>query len=193
MTAKNAVAVAQDLRWRVTRDVLLDPFAWVGGVLLGLVLAQVGTSLAEATSPLATVAAAPLLTLAVGVGLADALFFRMPENDLLRTQPLGPTGLLEVRAAELGWWLHPLSLFSAAIAWGGAGIGGAVAAWIASRLCVQGAGTVAITTRSVLGASGASAGMFAVAGASGGLLATGHLTSFDLPVWIGAADRKSVV
>lgn len=156
------VDVARDLRWRVVRDVLLDPFAWVGGVLLGLVVARVGARLAEAVAPSAVVGSAALLCLLLGVGLADALLFRTPENDLLRTQPLGPDGLRQVRSAELGWWLHVPALLAAALGWGAAGLVGAAAAWGAGR-CAIGASVVgAIHARRVAAGGGAALGMVTV-------------------------------
>lgn len=128
------VQVAIDLRWRLVRDVLLDPFAWVGGVVIGLVVARTGAVIdgpaIAATAPLA----ASLLTLAVAVLGADALLFETKENELLRTQPLGPRGLLTVRTEELGWWMHPPALLAGAFAFGAAGFLPAVAAWLAARL-----------------------------------------------------------
>jgi len=179
--------VARDLRWRVVRDVLLDPFVWVGGVLLALVLVRVGGWLEVRAGGLAVLAAAPLLSLGLGLGLADALLFRSAENDLLRTQPLGPTGLLQVRKAELGWWLQATSLLGAAVAFGAGGLPAAGAAYVAGRCAVSGAAAAAILCRGVAGRAGAGLGLVGVAGLAVGLLLAGSLLGAPAPPWVGAA------
>ncbi|MCO4771159.1 MAG: hypothetical protein KDA24_14080 [Deltaproteobacteria bacterium] len=187
MSGESPVEVARALRWRVARDVLLDPFAWVGGVLLAAVLARVGGSVSEASGALVVLAAAPLISLALGIGLADALFFRTQENDLLRTQPLGEFGLLEVRRAELGWWLQAAALLAAAVGLGAAGPTGGIAAYLASRLTVGGSATLALWTRSWAGRSGAALGMLGVSGVGVGLLLLPRVLPLpDVPGWVGA-------
>ena len=126
--------VALDLRWRLVREVLLDPFAWVGGVVIALVLARLGGSLEGPAAAAAAPLAAGLLGLTIGSLGSDVLLFETKENELLRTQPLGPRGLLAVRRAELGWWLHPIALLAAAFGAGAGGASSAIAAWIAVRL-----------------------------------------------------------
>lgn len=186
---KAPVDVARDLRWRVVRDVLLDPFAWVGGVLLGLVAARVGARLAEGVGAPWVVGVAALLGLLLGVGLADALLFRTPENDLLRTQPLGPDGLRQVRSAELGWWLSVPSLLGAAVGWGAAGVLGAVAAGGAAQCAVGASVVVAIHGRRAAGRTGSALAMTLVAALGVGLLLAGSVApgSWSLPPWPVAA------
>lgn len=187
MTAPTPVDVARALRWRVARNVLLDPFAWVGGVLLTLVLVRVGGWLEPRFGALAVVAAAPLLTLGVGIGLADTLLFRSAENDLLRVQPLGRHGLLEVRKTELGWWLSAPALFGAAIGYGAAGLLGSITTFAAARFFVASSASSALLGRRLAGRGGAVLGTVLVALSAGGLLAAGRQFGADsLPVWAGA-------
>lgn len=174
--------VATDLRWRVVREVLLDPFGWVGLALAGLVASRVGRGF----SPEAVALAAPLLTLAVAWGAADRLLFRAPENDLLRTQPLGPRGLLEVRGSELGWWTHVPSLLGAAFGWGAGGPGLAAAAWVGGRLTVRGGVTLAILGRRAAGNQGAAVGPLVLAGLMLALLVA-PLPALPVPAWAWAA------
>ena len=187
MTPPTPVDVARDLRWRVARNVLLDPFAWVGGVLLALVLVQVGGWLEPRFGALAVVAASPLLTLGVGIGLADALLFRSAENDLLRVQPLGPHGLLEVRKIELGWWLSAPALFGAAIGYGAAGLLGMLATFVAARFMVGSSASSALLARQFAGRAGAALGTLLIALLAGGILLTGQWIEADSPpIWTGA-------
>ena len=91
--------VALALRWRVARELLLDPIAWLGTLAAGWAIGRLGGL--SAGSGL-------LLLLGGATLLADRLLFTSRETELLRTQPLGSTGLLQVRRAELGWLLQPL-------------------------------------------------------------------------------------
>lgn len=113
--------VARDLRWRAVRGIVLDPIAMLGTTIAAWALWRtevVGT------------AAALLLLAALATRLGDDLLFRRPDGDLLRVQPLGPSGFLKVRRAELGWWLHPARLLVAAAALSDGPLT-AVAAWLA--------------------------------------------------------------
>lgn len=151
MSERRPVDVALALRWRLVRDVLLDPFVWVGGVLVAVVVARTGAAFDGAWVAAAAPLVASLLALAAGLLGADALLFGAPENELLRTQPLGPRGLLEVRRQELGWWMHVPALLAAAFGLGADGAVSAVAAWTAVRLSTPAALQAALLLRSPTG------------------------------------------
>ncbi len=191
MTAPaSPVQVATALRWSVARGVLLDPFAWVGGVLLALVLARSGEWLEPRFGALSVTAAASFLTLAVGTGFADSLLFRNPENDLLRIQPLGPRGLAEVRHTELGWWLQVPALLGAAVALGAGGAMDGLAAYIAGRCGVGAATSCAVIARAAVGRAGAALGGAAVVLLAGAALVA--CEGLALPPWSGAALAAGV-
>ena len=117
--------VARDLRWAIVRGILLDPITWLGVAVASWALHSTGVAGSEAA----------LLGLLAGAVLqADQLLFRSPDNDLLRCQPLGPHGLLQVRQAELGWWLHPVRLLAAAAAASDGGWWVGLAVWAVGGL-----------------------------------------------------------
>lgn len=111
---------ARDLRWRAVRDVVLDPIAMLGTVVVAWALVRSG-----AVGPEAAV----LLYAAFAIRTGDELLFVRPDGELLRVHPLGPTGFLKVRRAELGWWLHPPRVLLAACVGAGYGFWFGVAAW----------------------------------------------------------------
>ncbi len=190
MTDSSPTDVAIALRWRLVRDVLLDPFVWVGGVLIGVVAARAGAGLEgpslAATAPLA----ASLVGLSVALMSADALLFGTAENELLRTQPLGPRGLLEVRRRELGWWMHAPALLGAAFALGAAGPVSAAVAWIAVRFGIDAGLQGALLLRGPSAPRRTTAAAIASTGVGVGLLflspPTGSLPPKILP-FLGAA------
>ena len=101
LPAKPPWVVARDLRWCVAKGFLLDPILWLGTLAVGWALGH-----------WAELSLVPglLILLALASLLADSLLFSSRDNELLRTQPLGPDGLLRVRHAELGWQLQPLRI-----------------------------------------------------------------------------------
>ncbi len=111
---------ARDLRWRAVRDVVLDPIAMLGTVVVAWALVRSG-----AVGPEAAV----LLFAAFAIRTGDELLFTRPDGELLRVHPLGLTGFLKVRLAELGWWLHPPRVLLAACVGAGYGFWFGIAAW----------------------------------------------------------------
>ena len=177
MTNQDAVApvaVAIALRWRLVRDVLLDPFAWVGGVLIAAVAARSGSALTGESLAAVAPLAAGLLAVTVAALGANALLFETAENALLRTQPLGPRGLLTVRREELGWWMHPVALLAAAFGFGAAGLGAAAGAWVSARFATPVGLLLALRLRSPQGGRSVVVGAVAVAAGAVALLAFGR-------------------
>lgn len=177
MTNQDAVApvdVAIALRWRLVRDVLLDPFAWVGGVLIAAVAARSGSALTGESLAAVAPLAAGLLGITVAALGANALLFETAENALLRTQPLGPRGLLTVRREELGWWMHPVALLAAAFGFGAAGLGAAAGAWVSARFATPVGLLLALRLRSPQGGRGVVVGAVSVAVGAVALLAFGR-------------------
>ncbi len=127
--------VVRDLRWAVARGTLLDPMVWIGTVIAtwaagrAVGLAPAGTLAAQ----LAPACFAVALILA-GASLGRDLLFDRPENDLLRTLPMGPTGLLQVRRAEVGWWTTLPAIVTASLVWGIAGPAAGLGVLVAPRL-----------------------------------------------------------
>jgi len=166
------VDVAIELRRRVARDALLDPFGWVGLAVVALVLHGMVADAAVDPGRTAAVAVAVLGVLAtVSHRTADFLLFGMQENDFLRTQPLGPRGLLRVRAAELGWWSMPTRLLAAACGFGLAGAVGAGALFVAGTALDRAALRAAIALRDRFGAGAPRIGGAGAAAAVVALLA----------------------
>jgi hypothetical protein len=137
---------ARDLRWRSVRDIVLDPIAMLGTAVAGWALYKTGI---VSTIP------AFLLLLAVAVRTADDLLFVRPDGELLRVHPLGPTGFLRVRQAELGWWLHPPRLLVAACVGSQFGFAAGALAWLLGSLAGGLGFLIAIHLRRMLGAQGA--------------------------------------
>ncbi len=186
MSESSPTDVAIALRWRLVRDVLLDPFVWVGGALIGVVAARLGAGLQGAGIAVTAPLAASLAGLSIALLGADTLLFGTAENELLRTQPLGPRGLLEVRRRELGWWMHGPALLAAAFALGAAGPMGAVAAWIAVRFSIDAGLRGALLLRGPRGGRRTNAVAIAILGLGAGLLVsspeTGALPTQALPL-----------
>ncbi len=134
--------VARDMRWKAVRGLVVDPIALLGTAVCAWALARTG---AVGTG------AALLGLIALATTVADDLLFRRPDGDLLRVQPLGPTGFLRVRQAELEWWMRLPALLAAAAAAGagGAAAGGAalVAGWLVPPLGLR----LALTLRGLGG------------------------------------------
>ncbi|MEE2830395.1 MAG: hypothetical protein VX498_14500 [Myxococcota bacterium] len=140
--------VALDLRWKVAREVLLDPIAWLGTLAAGWAIGRLGGL--SAGSGL-------LLLLGGATLLADRLLFASRENELLRTQPLGPTGLLQVRRRELSWLLHPLRVVLLLAVAGRDGWLVGAATWAAAGFLPGMAQRLAIALRRRYGTHGAAA------------------------------------
>ena len=161
--------VARDLRWRVARDSLSDPFTWVGVAAVAWAAHRVGGASAAHLTPSGAVLVAVGLGRGAALTLVDSLLFARAENDFLRTWPLGPTGLLRVRVEEAGWWLRPLWVVLATFAHAVAGWPG-VAGLVLPALGVPG---LAATMDLLARAAGRSAGRSAAVIALGGIALAG--------------------
>ncbi|GEM_PF-2009139 len=165
------VDIAVDLRRRVARDALLDPFGWVGLAVVALVLHGLAADAAVDAGRAAAVVFATLAVLCtVSHRTADFLLFGTPENDFLRTQPLGPRGLLRVREAELGWWSMPPRILAAACGFGAAGLPGAVAVFVAGTVLDRAALRAAVVLRDRLAGSAPRAGGLPAAVGAGAIV-----------------------
>lgn len=137
--------VARDMRWKAVRGLVVDPIALLGTAVCAWALVRTGA--------VGTVAALLALT-ALATTLADDLLFGRPDGDLLRVQPLGPSGYLRVRAAELGWWMKLPALLAAAAAVGVAGAGAGAAALVAAWLVPPLGLRLALALRATFGRHG---------------------------------------
>jgi len=188
------VDVAIALRRRIARDALLDPFGWVGILVVSYVLFDLAAAFAngDPARGAAVVVAALAVLVSTTHRTADFLLFEMKENDFLRTQPLGPRGLLLVRAEELGWWSLPPRLIAAAAAFGAGGVAAAAGVFVAGTLLDRTALRLAIVLRrrfegreAAAGASGALAGALILSTMPGGRLLLPEAAS--TPAIAGAA------
>jgi hypothetical protein len=138
---QDPVDVAIELRRRIARDALLDPFGWVGLAVVALVLSRLASdhSQGDPVRVGAVVLAALGVLATVAHRTADFLLFELRENDFLRVQPIGPRGLLTVRTHELGWWSVAPRILGAACGYGAAGLPGAIALAVAGT-ALNGAG-----------------------------------------------------
>lgn len=153
------VEVAIALRRRIARDALLDPFGWVGLAVVALVLHGMAASAAGGSAGTAAVVFATLGVLAtITHRTADFLLFGMAENDFLRTQPIGPRGLLTVRLHELSWWTLPTRLLAAACGLGAAGPMGAAAVFVAGTALNRPAMAIAMVLRDRVGSRATAVG-----------------------------------
>ncbi len=179
--------VALAHRWRSVSGVLLDPIT-----LLGLAAAAWGASRAGAafggSGQLGAVVVPLAAALALAAGaflLAEDLLFARPENELLRAQPLGPTGLLRVRLKELRWWLAPGLVLAGSASWAAADVLAAAAlalCWwtlpgAAVAFCLRIGAPARRRVRFALAALG-------LAAAAGGLFLADH--PLDGPPWLAA-------
>jgi len=137
----------------MVREVLLDPIALL--VLAGCCWAASGVAShgAEAGSagPAVVAATAIILLVIATVTIADALLFDLSENTLLRTLPLGESGFLELRRAELAWWLWPLAALAASVAGSAAGTSGTIAIILTAIGCLDLAPLIAMHLRRAVG------------------------------------------
>ncbi|HCP44720.1 MAG TPA: hypothetical protein DIU15_01605 [Deltaproteobacteria bacterium] len=183
----------------MVREVLLDPIALL--VLAGCCwaasgLASHGAGMASA-GPVCVASAAIVLLLLATVAIADALLFDLHENLLLRTLPLGEAGFLELRRAELRWWLWPMAALAMSIAGSALGTAGVVAVALTAIGCLDLAPlgamhlrrTAGPHRRTVLVASGACTVLATALGATQSAGSTGDVLPIALGLLLLVAGR----